>query len=236
MRNTAQAFTRIELLALCSAVALLALAIAPALAMNKSDSERAGCFNNLRQIGHAVQQWNGDHIEEPPWLMSVSVGGTRPDSGVKPGAAWTEYISLSNELVAPRILACPSDGGVKVASTWWTGPDRLVDTAFRAKAISYGIGLHAFRELPRSLVAFDRNLAAGTPSAVCGPSAVNGAYSLTLSQPNSIRWTNGVHGLAGHLLLNDGSVRFVDSAGLRSIAGEPGFDDGARTVHLLSAR
>jgi len=55
MRNTTKAFTRIDLLALCLAVALLALIVAPALATNKSDSERLVCFNNLRLIGRGVQ-------------------------------------------------------------------------------------------------------------------------------------------------------------------------------------
>ena len=39
----------------------------------------------------------------------VSRGGTRPDSGFKAGNAWFEFTALSNELVTPRILACPAD-------------------------------------------------------------------------------------------------------------------------------
>src|SRR4030095_13113051 len=98
---------------------------------------------NLRQIGIAVRQWSGDHFEDPPWLTSVSFGGTRPDSGTKGTGAWAEYLSLSNEMVTPRILVCPSDGLAKIASNWGSGPNGLVNPGFRQQAVSYLLGLHA---------------------------------------------------------------------------------------------
>ena len=236
MKTNHKAFTRLELTATVAAVALLSALAAPILGTTRTDSERAACFNNLRQIGRAVRQWSGDYFEEPPWLTSVSNGGTKPVGGMKAAAAWVEYVTLSNELVTPRILACPSDAGVNVASAWGTGSNGLIHPSLRASAISYGIGLHAYRELPRALVAFDRNLLLSSTSESCGPAAANGVARLTVREPNNNRWTNGVHGLAGHMLLNDGSVRFVNSAGLRSTGSEPGFDDSAGTVHLFRAR
>lgn len=236
MNTDPTGFTRVELLSAIAALALLGLCAVPLLATTRADSERATCFNNLRQIGRAVRQWSGDHFEEPPWLTSASNGGTKPVSGMKAAAAWVEYVALSNELVTPRILACPSDAGVNVASEWGTGPNGLIHPSLRASAISYGIGLHAYRELPRAFVAFERNLLLSSTSESCGPVAANGVARLTVREPNNNRWTNGVHGLAGHLLLNDGSVRFVNSAGLRSMTSEPGLDDSAGTVHLFRAR
>src|SRR5688572_9748527 len=116
-RQKCQAFTRIELLAICAALGLLALLVAPTVASNKTDSERLVCFNNLRLIGRAVQMWAGDHNQQPPWRTLVADGGLLPNPGdpIRPGNAWFDFAFLSNQLVTPRILACPSDTGVKRA-------------------------------------------------------------------------------------------------------------------------
>ena len=55
-------FTRIELaFSVFAAALLLGVVVMPALAVAKSDSGRATCFNNLRLVGRAVQIWGSDH-------------------------------------------------------------------------------------------------------------------------------------------------------------------------------
>ncbi len=48
------AFARLELAALVVMLALLGLLVLPLLAATRADSDRAGCFNNLRLLGRAV--------------------------------------------------------------------------------------------------------------------------------------------------------------------------------------
>jgi len=235
-----RAFTRIELAAVVVGMALLSVIALPLLGTTRADSERAACYNNLRQIGRAVRQWSGDHFEEPPWLTSMSDGGTRPDGGMKIGAAWAEYLSLSNELFTPRILACPSDAGVKVASEWGVGPNGLVNPGFRRQAISYLLGLHANSLYPLALVAADFNIRLSGPATGCELAAVNNAYALYSTPPlppppaESVRWTNGPHLSGGHLLVVDGSVMFVNSAGLtRTLSTLNSEDNGIH--HVLRA-
>lgn len=237
--NRSAGFTRVELLAVLLAIAVLAILAFPILAATPANSHRAQCFNNLRQVGHAVRQWSGDRFEEPPWLTSVTNGGTRPDTGMRAGAAWTEYLSLSNELVTPRILACPGDAMVKVASEWSVGPHALVNAGFRQQAISYVLGLHANYIRPRAVIAADLNMDFDPGSVGCGPAAVNNASSITLTVgiPSSarVKWTNGPHSSAGHLLLVDGSVTFVDSENLREVlSGFNSTETGSH--HMLRAR
>ena len=117
------AFTQIELLAVCAALLLVALVVAPAAVSSKSDSERLVCFNNLRLMGRGVQIWAGEHNRSFSWRTLTSEGGTMPDSGTKPGASWFEYVYLSNELVTPKILCCPSDAGVLRARSWVKEPN-----------------------------------------------------------------------------------------------------------------
>jgi len=69
MKKTDLAFTRIELLFCLLGAALLVLPAISLLASNKSESQRVICFNNLRQIGRAFQQWANDHNEKFPWQV-----------------------------------------------------------------------------------------------------------------------------------------------------------------------
>ena len=234
--NHKAAFTRVELLAVLAMMAVLATLALPVLATSSADSQIAQCFNNLRQIGYGVRLWGNDHDNQPPWLTSDFDGGTRPLGG-KPGNAWFEYLTLSNQLSTARVLACPADDGVKIASGWGVGPNALGNFAFRADAISYGIGAHCFAERSRGLISADRNVRVTQPVTGCSPTRASDLVGLAINpavDPN-IAWTNGVHKIGGNLLLNDGSVHFVSSAGLRSIISEPASDTSG-SLHMFKAR
>ena len=230
MKTNQKAFTRVELIASIAALALLGGLAAPLLGTTRSDSNEAICFNNLRQIGYAVRVWGDDHGDRPPWLTRVSEGGTRPDTGTKPGNAWFEYAFLSNQLLTPKILACPADAGVQVAREW----PEFSSSGFRANAVSYLLGLHCEPERPLALLAADRNVRVTSAGGTCGPAAINNISSLDWSDPN-IAWTNQVHGSVGHLLKNDGSVEFATSSRLRSAVAEDRVNDNS-FLHLLRAR
>src|SRR5687768_5305288 len=196
-RPASSALTRIELLAVCAAVSLVGLAVLPSLASNKTDSERLICFNNLRLVGRGVQMWAGDHNQQPPWWTPVEEGGLRPSSGTRPGLAWLDFNYLSNELVTPRILACPSDVGVKRALEFGGNTNGgFASPAFRGLALSYVVGLESVGESPKSWVSGDRNFNGGTGSG-CS-TRVNNANTLNSFNLSNYRWTNGVHGEFGH--------------------------------------
>ena len=216
----------------CAAVGLMALAAAPALSLNRSESERMICFNNLRLIGGAAQTWAGDHNRQFPWRTPQNEGGLHPTAGggSRPGNAWSEYRFLSNELVTPKILACPSDKGVLRAEEW----DAFTSAVFRANALSYPISLEASGDVPRAWLSADRNFTA-TAGGGCS-AAVNNVNAVPLSGGvATTAWTNGVHGLFGHVLTVDGTVEYTSTPRLRELLGNPGaYDTGA--AHFLKAR
>jgi len=230
--SRAEAFTRIELVSVCAALGVLALLVLPALAANKPDSERMVCFNNLRLVGRGVQAWSGDHNQQLPWWLPVADGGQRT-STVRAGNAWFEYAFMSNELVTPKILACPSDVGVKRADNWsqFTG-----SATFRSLALSYSLSMHASTDAPESWLSADRNFFAGVaascPVNVNGLSSIDGTYRVPASY-SPYRWTNAVHGTFGHFLTVDGSAEFTSNQRLREIMAVSS-DTGA--IHFLRAR
>ena len=88
MHSRPQAFTRIELLAVCAALAVLGALALPLLAATRADSDRAGCFNNLRLLGRAVTLWGESHDGLPPWITLVSRGGTKGNLRIKKLEIW----------------------------------------------------------------------------------------------------------------------------------------------------
>ena len=229
--DPAGAFTRIELLAVSAALLLLALVVAPAAISQRSDASRQVCFNNLRLIGRGVMTWAADHTQQLPWRTPVGDGGTLYEF-VKPGNTWFEYASLSNELVAPRILACPADVGVNSAGGSWIDFTR---PQYRQNAVSYPLSMDGSMDAPRSWMSGDRNLAQTYPGGVCS-ARVNNTLAIDVpSAPFTLTWTNAVHGLSGHVLTTDGSVEFTSNARLRQIILAPGLNDNGQ-IHFLRAR
>ena len=218
MPRNSSAFTRVELLALVAALGLLALCTWPALAGSRGDAQRATCFNNLRQIAHGAQLWAGDHGERIPWLTPIAEGGTFTNN-LHASAAWFELLTFSNELSSPRLLACPADEGVKVASAWLGGAGALTATGYRQNSLSYMLGLHADLKFPKSMLCADRNVRASR-ILNCGITFVLGSASLD-GLDQAMGWTNAVHGFSGHIVTVDGVVSYTGTAGLRQNIVDP---------------
>lgn len=78
--------------------AILAGMLLPALAKAKGRAQSINCTSNLKQIGLAARMYANDHQETFP----------------------RDFLSMSNELVNPRILVCVSDTSKSRASDWST--------------------------------------------------------------------------------------------------------------------
>ncbi len=98
-------FTCLECAALLALLALLAPLALPLLADTRTDSERAGCFHNLRLLGRAITQWGDDCDALPTWFTLVSRGGTRPDTGVKVAAEFSNHGMLGYMGTVPVMAA-----------------------------------------------------------------------------------------------------------------------------------
>lgn len=244
-RRRQLAFTRVELLACIVCAGILAAIALPAFASGTSRSQVAQCLNNLRQMGRATQVWAADHTDQLPWWTPTSDGGefiVQGGSGIggsRPGNVWIEYYFMRNQLVDPRILACPADDGVKVASEFSTDASRggFASVDLRNLATSYFLNLHTvvkrnfvLSDNPLAVLFGDRNVRFSN-----GSSCTTGVSPTFQAVPfdTSVAWTNAVHGTDGNIVRVDGSVMTTTSAELRNSLYR---SDINGSVHVLRAR
>ncbi len=199
--NPSRGPTLKEVAAVVAILMVLAGLLLPPMALAKYKARRIGCVNNVKQVGLAARIFANDHGEKFPMEIAVKKGGTKEFAGF--GVVFPHLLVMSNELSVPKILICPAD--LRSAASNFG--------ELRDGNISYFIGLDASQTNPHSVLAGDRNITNGSPGG-------NRILFLTTNQP--VGWTKEIHQHSGNLLLGDGSVQPVDSAGLQKALRDSG--------------
>ena len=210
-RRQVVGFTLIELLVVMAIIGILAALLLPAVNRGKLRARQVVCTGNLKQIGLGFQSFAHDHNGRYPTQVSVRDGGIE-ECRWKDG--WTTncvrvFQALSNELVNPKILICPSFAGLGfVPTNWpqqieWFMPGSAIPCYH--KHCTYHANLKLTTEdvgKPTTILAADWNLLPedwnhydrGIP---------------TLDKSNYFRWNEIGHRLKGNLLFADGHVEWL---------------------------
>jgi prepilin-type N-terminal cleavage/methylation domain-containing protein len=188
------AFTLVEMLVVLLVIAgLILFTLPPPNRRARETAKRVVCGANLRQVGLAFRTWSTDNSDTYP-MATTNNGGT--ESFIGTGLVYPHFRALSNELVTPKILVCPSDGA-KVAITNWSKD-------FGDTNVSYFIGVDAKEVWPQAFLSGDRNLAFE------GQDLRPGLFLLVTNKA-ALSWTKAVHGSTGWICTADGSVNFYRS-------------------------
>src|SRR5580698_8664039 len=108
-------FTLVELLVVIAIIGILAGLLLPVLTKAQGRAKRVWCENNLRQLGIAFHSFSHDHNSLFPMAVPMSDGGSQEfaQNGYLVNGpfyfGYHHFQTLSNILVTPKILVCPTD-------------------------------------------------------------------------------------------------------------------------------
>lgn len=209
--SSRRAFTLVELLVVIAIIAVLAALLLPALSRAKEQARRAKCISNLRQIALSARLFSADHDSYYPWHTPTEDGGTYGSSA---GTAWRNFRSLSNELITPKLLVCPSDTSTKKMAGDWA---EFTTAAYRSNAVSFFLCIDSFEQIPLTMIAGDKNISGGNWTS-CESVSASGVDALRMRAGDlSIGWSTATHGSSGDIALADGSVHRTTPSGLQNI-------------------
>ena len=207
-----RALTMIEVLIVVAVLMLLAVfyfSIASNRPHTTSRKRWLPCTSSLRQIGIAFQIWAQDHNGKFPMQVSVTNGGSMEFVGGP--ETFRHFRVMSNDLNTPKILLCSSEvDSWRKRATVFDGPSTEPGwLPFASNTnLSYFVGIDAMDLHPQMLLAGDHNITNGT--------VIRSSW-LEVTTNRSTGWTSKMHVNLGNVVLVDGSVQSVNTAGLRDL-------------------
>jgi prepilin-type processing-associated H-X9-DG protein len=220
-------FTLIDLLIVVAVLLILGVILISTMELNTTPSRHVRCTGNLKQVGLAFRIWSGDQQDTFPQSVSITNGGAM--EAALSGNVAAVFQVMSNQLMTPKILLCPTDKK-RIQATTFDQSDPLIgkwrgNILFGGNTnLSYFFGLDAKDTSPEMFLSGDDNfLIGGTHKGeVGGKPPPAGILSLTTNTP--IAWADTRHERQGNVGLADGSVQGFSSSALRNALANTGVE------------
>jgi competence protein ComGC len=193
-KNKERGLTLVEVIVIIAVITFFAALLLPALNKGRGNHSRINCVSDLKQIGLAIRIFGNDHGKEFPWRVPLGKGGA--EERVRTGDPSYQFLTMTNELGSPKVLACASDASVSKTGNF---------TGLSRKNISYFLCLEGDESSPNNLVSGDRNITGGV--------LMNRLYVLSTKGAKA-SWGKDIHQLAGNIGLSDGSVQQMTTSGV----------------------
>jgi hypothetical protein len=188
-----KAFARVDLLIVIGTLVLAMGAVCVPHRGPKVRAQRINCVNNLRQIAMASHRWADDHDSNFVCQVSATNGGTLESA--HSGNILASFLAMTNELVSPKVLTCPSDKARQRTGSF---------TTLSQADTSYFIALDCPSDSAQAILAGDRNVKSDSRTT---------RGCLTIRSNSVVGWTKEIHSDAGNIALADGSSQQVSPKG-----------------------
>lgn len=171
---------------ICAGIAFIALVAFSWIYHSQQAAWRISCRNQFKSVSLAMRMFSNDHKDQFPWQITGDALGAATSTV-------SHFFALaSNEVCTPKILVCPADNRIRVASFERFGDSNL----------SYFVGIDARESNSTAIMLGDRNVAGGLSS---------GSQIRSFDGASTVDWTDELHRGSGNIAMADGSVEMVQT-------------------------